>query len=99
MSKFTRGVVITLSVLLALYFIAYLFVVQRVVSPSAPENPSDGVLTQDVKVIASFRGHLGYLIFSPANKFDRSFIRRHYWSDWTVVESNEGKSINYVVDE
>src|SRR5689334_16565878 len=69
--KYVLGV---MGVLLCLYAVAYTLTVRRIVSPCGPEVTSNGV-TQRMSVVATLGGRVGYLLFAPANRFDRLYIR------------------------
>jgi hypothetical protein len=98
-SKLTKGALMICGVLFASYIVAYLLVVQRIASPcGGAEHPIPGANCNDVKIVASFRGHLGYVLFSPINSIDRSYIRRRYWSDYTIIDSGSSVRTNYAIE-
>jgi len=66
--------------------------------PVGVQVTHDGVRTQRMSVVATLGGRGGYLLFSAANRFDRLYIRRRYWSDWTATEPPDRTRTNIVYD-
>jgi hypothetical protein len=94
---FCRGSIIA-AVLLALYFGAYFATVTRSESRSAPQMTAEGQRTYMAVGADLWRGRIGYLLFGPAQKIDRTYFRRRYWSGYYVVVTKAGTNLDYECD-
>lgn len=104
MRKQIMGNIKWLTAFIFLVFVAYVVGYLITVSRSVAIDPSSTPQRTHQTVYAEMKGSYSFssfqwVLFGPALKLDRQFLRRHYWSSWYEIRTATGQTnIVYICD-